>query len=228
MNVEAAHKLTEKPDDQAAPESREKRAWHETAEILEIIVLAAVAIATAWSGYQAAKWDGEQTLLYGTASRERVQADEALTLGGERKLQDVATFNTWIQAQQSGDAELADIYARRFSPEYKMAFEAWLKLDPLHSATAPPGPGFMPEYVNPGTRQGQRLNQDASAAFDEGTKARGTADRYVRQTVLLATVLFMVAIAQRFKYRAVRTTAGVIAVILLLYAVSGILTLPRI
>ncbi len=86
----------------------------------------------------------------------------------------------------------------------------------------------MPEYVNPGTRQGQRLNDEASAAFDEGTKARGTADRYVRQTVLLATVLFMVAIAQRFKYRAVRTTAGVIAVILLLYAVSGILTLPRI
>jgi hypothetical protein len=117
MNVEAAHKLTEKPDDPATPEPREKRAWHETAEILEIIVLAAVAIATAWSGYQAAKWDGEQTLLYGTASRERVQADEALTLGGERKLQDVATFNTWIQAQQSGDTELADIYARRFSPE---------------------------------------------------------------------------------------------------------------
>jgi hypothetical protein len=228
MNVEAAKKLTEMPENPPEPEGRRKRAWHESAEILEIVVLAAVAIATAWSGYQAAKWDGEQTLLYGTASRERVQADEALTLGGERKLQDVATFNTWIQAQQSGDTELADLYRERFSPEFETAFRAWLKLDPFHDPAAPPGPSFMPEYVNPGTRQGQRLNDEASATFDEGTKARGTADRYVRQTVLLATVLFMVAIAQRFKYRAVRTTAGVIAVVLLLYAVSGIVTLPRI
>ena len=47
-------------------------------------------------------------------------------------------------------------------------------------------------------------------------------------TVLLATVLFLVAIAQRFKFRAVRTAAGVIALVLLIYAVSGIVTLPRI
>ena len=225
MNVEAAHKLTEQP--KGSP-SREKRGWTEVAEILEVILLAAVAIATAWSGYQAARWDGRQTFLYGTSSRLRIEADETITLGGQQKLLDVSTFNTWIQARQAGNEELAALYVRRFSPGYKVAFDAWLKTDPFHDASAPAGPAFMPEYVNSQNVEGQRLNDEATVAFDEGTEARETADRYVRQTVLLATVLFLVAIAQRFKFRAVRTTAGVIASVLLIYAVSGIVTLPRI
>ena len=225
MNIEAAHKLTERPEDSP---TGGKRRWSEIAEVLEVIVLAAVAIATAWSGYQAARWDGRQAFLYGTATRVRIQADEAITLGGQQKLLDVSTFNTWIQAKQAGNEQLAALYVRRFSPEYKVAFDAWLKTDPFHDPSAPPGPAFMPEYVNSRDVEGQKLNDEASATFNEGTEARETADRYVRQTVLLATVLFLVAIATRFKFRAVRTAAGVIALVLLIYAVSGIVTLPRI
>ncbi|MGZ8662743.1 MAG: hypothetical protein ACXWYI_11785 [Actinomycetota bacterium] len=225
MNVEVAHKLSEGGE---PVESDERRHWTELAEILEVIVLALVAIATAWSGYQAARWDGRQAYLYGTASRMRIEADEALTLGGQQKLLDVTTFNTWIDAQRSGDEKLAALYIRRFSPEFKVAFDAWVATDPANNPDAPPGPSFMPEYVNPGTEKGQELNDEASATFDEGTEARENADRYVRQTVLLATVLFLVAIAQRFKYRAVRMTAAGIAVAVLILAVSGIVTLPRI
>lgn len=225
MNVEVAHKLSEGSDTE---ESSERRHWSEFAEILEVIVLALVAIATAWSGYQAARWDGRQAYLYGTASRMRIEADEALTLGGQQKLLDVTTFNTWVEAQRAGDEQLAALYVRRFSPEFEVAFDAWVATDPAHNPDAPPGPSFMPEYVNPGTEKGQKLNDEASATFDEGTEARENADRYVRQTVLLATVLFLVAIAQRFKYRVVRMTAGGIAVVVLIVAVSGIVTLPRI
>jgi hypothetical protein len=46
------------------------------------------------------------------------------------------------------------------------------------------------------------LNEQADAAFEAGTAARETVDRYVRETVLLATMLFLVAIAQRFSFGA--------------------------
>src|SRR5512141_1196524 len=122
MNVEVAHKLSEGSDGDG---SSERRHWTEFAEILEVIVLAMVAIATAWSGYQAARWDGRQAYLYGTASRMRIEADQALTLGGQQKMLDVTTFNTWIEAQRSGDEQLAALYVRRFSPEFRVAFDAW-------------------------------------------------------------------------------------------------------
>ena len=79
-----------------------KTRWEETVEIIEAILLAVVAVATAWSGYQAARWDGRQAELYARASTTRNQADQALTLGGQQRLLDVTTFNTWIEAQKRG------------------------------------------------------------------------------------------------------------------------------
>ena len=77
-------------DQKTPPE--EHSVWEEFIEIIEVIVLALVAIATAWSGYQAAKWDGQQSLLYGTASADRFQADAASTAGGQMLQADASVF----------------------------------------------------------------------------------------------------------------------------------------
>jgi len=87
---------------------------------------------------------------------------------------------------------------------------------------------FMPEYHNAQTEQAATLNEQASEAFDAGTSARETADRYVRQTVLFATVLFLVAIAQRFRFRGVRIAATALAGSLMVVALVGVIGLPRI
>ena len=50
-------------------------------EIAEAIVLAIVAIATAWSGYQAALWTGHQAELYALANHYRVQAEGTAVTG---------------------------------------------------------------------------------------------------------------------------------------------------
>jgi hypothetical protein len=85
----------------------------------------------------------------------------------------------------------------------------------------------MPEYRNPRLEEAQRLNDRASATFDEGTEARETADRYVRVTVLFALVLFLVAVGQRFRVRGVRLGVMALAVGLLGYGLHTVSTLPR-
>ena len=52
-NVEFASKIHEQGHQHASPTDHRAR-W---VEIVEALVLAIVAVATAWSGYQAAKWD---------------------------------------------------------------------------------------------------------------------------------------------------------------------------
>jgi hypothetical protein len=220
MNVEVAQTLSERG-------KRRSRTWEDIVEVLEAIALGLVAVATAWSGYQAAQWDGRQALLYGQSSTVRIEADEQLTLGGQQRLVDVTTFNTWIQAEARGDSELADLYVRRFSPEYRVAFEAWLGTHPFVNEYAPPGPSFMPEYVNHMLEEGERLNERADVLFDEGTEARETSENYVRLTVLLATVLFLIALSQRFKVRGVRIGLLGVAVALFAYSVVSIIGLPR-
>jgi hypothetical protein len=63
--------------------------------------------------------------------------------------------------------------------------------------------------------------------FDKGTSARDTSDKYVRYTVLLASVLFLVAIAQRLKARSARVGLNAVAFAVLVYALSEVLILPR-
>src|SRR5882762_7887497 len=51
----------------------------EVIEIIEAAILALVAVATAWSGYQAAKWAGNRAEQYANASRLRVTAEGLAT-----------------------------------------------------------------------------------------------------------------------------------------------------
>ena len=222
MNIEAAYGLSER-----GLEEKKRRRPREIAEIFEVVILAIVAVATAWSGYQAAKWDGREAFLYGESTRIRVDASEAATLGGQQRLQDISTFNTWIVAYSEGKQDVAQLYVDRFSPEYAVAFNAWLSTMPFTNPDAPPGPSYMPEYRNSQTEHAAELNRKATDTFDEGTEARDNASRYVRQTVLFATVLFLVAISQRFTYRAVRLTATGIAAAVMLIALIGVIALPR-
>jgi hypothetical protein len=222
MNVHVAHKLSEQER-----EERAKRRWQEVVEILEVLVLAIAAVATAWSGYQAARGDGHQSVLYAESSRARFQADAASTLGGQQLAADASMFTAWLQARAAGDAKLQAALVRRFTPEYRGAFQEWLKTQPFTDPAAPPGPGYMPQYRNPQLVKAEQLNAQASHDFEEGTAARETADRYVRVTVLFALVLFLIAVAQRFRTRGVRIGANALAIGLLVYGLYTVSTLPR-
>jgi hypothetical protein len=222
MNIEVAHKLSEREE-----KAREKRRWEEAIEIVEVVVLALAAIATAWSGYQAARGDGEQSILYSEASVYRGQANAAATLGQQRLAADAAMFSSWLQARAAKDTALQVMLVRRFSPEYRAAFTAWLTTDPFTNPDAPPGPGYMPEYHNPQIEQANQLHEKAAHIEEEGTHARHTAEKYVSATVLFALVLFLVAVGQRFRLSGVRLAVLAIALTMLIYTLYNVVTLPR-
>jgi len=199
----------------------------ELIEIGEAVLLAIVAIATAWSGYQTGRWDGRQSSLYSISSRYRVESDSATTRSGQQRLYDTSTFGFWLQAKAQGDERDAKLFERRFRPEYRPAFKAWLKTDPFHNPKAPPGPIFMPQYKNAEAQLAAVLAARSSTAYEAGTAARERGDKYLRNTVLLATVLFLTALAQRFKIRSVRVALLAVCGVLLAIALVFMATFPR-
>jgi hypothetical protein len=220
-NVEFAHKIHEHGHSGGGHDAP---AWLELAEAL---VLAAVAVLTAWSGYQAARWDARSTAAYARASRTTAEAEEQRTLAGQEHMYDLLTFNVWMSAHSHGDESLAEIYVRRFRPEYQEAFKAWLKLDPLRDSNAPPGPSFMPEFRSARLDQARQLDAAARKLYESGVTDRETGDQYVRITVILATVLLLTALSQRFKIHAARVSLVAVAGILLAIAVFSIAIFPR-
>ena len=204
------------------------QARFELIEIIEALILALVAVATAWSGYQAAQWAGKRAELYANANRLRVTAEGLATLAGQERIYDSDTFGSWLGARLDGKAEAADFFERRFRDEYRPAFQAWMKTDPFKNAQAPPGPIFMSEYHNAKHEQFLSLTKQAGNVTDEGTKAGETGDQYVRITVLLATVLLITAIGQRFRFKSVRVVFMILAWLLLCLPFWQLLVLPRI
>ena len=223
-NIEIAHHLNEGKE-HAAPHNSK---WLEALEIVEAILLAMVAIATAWSGYQAALWDGMQDERYELSTKLRVDAEGMKTLGDQERLYDALTFSEWLKADAGGQQKIAQLFERRFRPEFRLAFEAWLKTDPLNDPKAPPGPQLMPEYHNAHLEQSAKSRQRRPRSYSSrGQKPRATSDMYVRVTVLLATVLLLTAIAQRFKTHQVRVGLAVVAMVLLCLPLWRIIHLPR-
>jgi len=196
-------------------------------EVVEAIVLALVAITTAWSGYQAALWDGHQSLLYGQSTKLRVQAQGLEVQSNQEMMYDAATVVEWLKAEAHDDTRLADLFERRLLPEFRPAFEAWKKTDPIHNPDAPAGPTKMPEYHNITAERAASLNQQAAEVFEQGTQSREWADKYVRMTVILATILLLTAISQRFRSHGIRIGLIVMAFLLLCIPIWSIFTLPR-
>ena len=197
-------------------------------EIIEAVILALVAVATAWSGYQAARWAGNRAKEYAEATRIRVTAEGLATLAGQERIYDSDTFNSWLAAKLDNKEKAADFFERRFRDEYRPAFTAWIVSDPFNNPKALPDPIFMPEYHNAKHEQFLGLNKKAAAIADQGAKSGEIGDEYVRITVLLATVLLITAIGQRFRFKTVRIVFMLLAGLLLCLPFSQLLMLPRI
>jgi hypothetical protein len=195
-------------------------------EVAGAVALAIVAVATAWSGYQATRWTDTQSAKYAQASAQRVEATRDATLAGQLRIYDEALVNNWLNAHASGNTALENVFRRRFRPEFQPVFDAWLALDPFNTTDAPPGPLFMPQYASSLPSATDQLEADASQLFSEGQAAAEQSAAYVLNTVFLAMVLFLTSMAERFEWHPLRAAILGLAIVMLLYAVYHLAVSP--
>jgi hypothetical protein len=195
--------------------------------IVEAILLAVVAVLAAWSGYASAQWGTESSLTLAKASAARTEANRAATEAMETRNLDSSAFDSWFTAYVLDDADAMAIAEKRFRDEYQVAFDAWIATDPETNPDAPKGPGYMDEYVIPKEAEAHQLDEHADELYQAGAEAGGTADDYVRTTVFLASVLFLVGISGHFRVRVARiglvgTGAAILVLSIVLLATSPI------
>jgi hypothetical protein len=195
-------------------------------EIISAFILGLVTVATAWSGYQSARWGGVQSTLYSRASALRTESTRASTQAGQLQQIDIGLFTNWINAYAADNQRLVEFYQQRFREEFKPAFEAWLATEPAQNPDAPPSPFSMPEYSVGLAEEADRLQLEAEQTFDEGRAANQQSDDYILNAVILASVLFLVGIASRFDWIWVRFAILIGASVMLLYGLYNIVTYP--
>jgi hypothetical protein len=194
--------------------------------IAEAVLLSAVALLAAWSGYSAAKWGTESSLSLARASATRTQANRFDIEATQVRTLDAVKFNSAFAAYATGNTKLFALAVNRFRPGYRAAFDAWVATHPLKNPNAAPDPSDLPQYKIAEQVHGQALDAKADEQFAEGQSASGTADKYVRLTVFLAAILFLIGISGHFPVRAARYGLIATACVLLVVSLAQLAALP--
>ena len=175
-----------------------------------MLLLALAAVATAWSSYQATRWNGEQAKTASRVNKTRFEATRASDLANAQTEVDVATFIQWVDAYAHKESELTSFYRTRFREEFKPAFDAWVATKPLKTENAPETPFAMPEY---------RLASEVRRYIQR-------ASNYVLAVVLFAVALFFAGMSTRLGTRGLREGMLVMGWVVFLGAVVWIATSP--
>jgi hypothetical protein len=211
-------------------EAGKDRDTHERRErnisIAEAVLLSIVTLLAAWSGYAAAKWSTESRVVLAQASAARTTASRAALQAIELRNFDSSAFEAWFTAYTVDNAQAMQVAVNRFRPEFRVAFDAWRATKPETNPNAPPGPTYMPQYRQPELQRANTLDARAERASVAGAEAGVTADKYVRTTVFLASVLFLVGISTHFPRRGVRYALVGLGALLLLASLIQLTQLP--
>ena len=194
--------------------------------IAEAIMLSVVALVAAWSGYCAASWGTRSNDLLTQSSETQVAAQAATQEGLQIRTFDSVAFDAVFSAYVVNDRPAFRLALRRLLPEYREAFNAWLALRPLKNPAAPADPSKMPQYRIVQEARGRVLTVKAHRLFAQAGKAGTTSDDYVRLTVILASVLFLLGISGHFPVRSARYGLLTIAGVLIAYSLVQVVTLP--
>ena len=190
------------------------------------MLLALATVATAWSGYQASRWNGEQAKAFSRGNAARIESTRASGLADAQTQIDVATFTAWVDAYAQGQVKLADFYLKRFRAEFKPAVDAWIATRPLKNANAPLTPFAMPQYRLAARKEAAELDLEAEAW---ATKARTNVQRatnYVLGVVLFAAALFFAGMSAKLRTRRLRTVLLTFGLVVFLGTVAWIATFP--
>lgn len=161
-------------------------------DVVTVFLLSVTAVLTAWCGFEASKWGGEMSIAFSQASSARIQAAAAEGEARDARQYDLTIYAQWVLAVADERQQLAEFIEARFSPEFRVAFDAWEA-----GGRAEQGPLAMAEYIPPGTDEAIAHAARADAKFEEALRNNQRGDDYSLLTVMFALVLFLTAMSQR-------------------------------
>ncbi len=194
--------------------------------LLATALLAIATVATAWSGYQASRWNSEATKATMRGNTARLQATQQADLANTQAEVDVAVFTQWVDAYANGKTRLRDFYFERFRPEFKPAVVAWLATKPLQNPRAPLTPFAMPQHRSAARDEATQLNAQADAWALTARRNLQRSTNYVLGVVMFAAALFFAGMSTKLDVPRLRLAMLVIGTVVFLATLVWIATSP--
>ena len=195
-------------------------------ELVALLLLALAAVATAWSSYQANRWNGEQAKTTAKVNATRIAAARASGLANAQTQVDIATFTQWVDAYAHEERRLTAFYERRFRKEFQPAFKAWLASRPLNNPDAPLTPFAMPQYRLASTAEANRLDAQAEVLAAGARENIQRSSNYVLSVVLFSVALFFAGVSTKLSTPRLRAALLVLGCLIFVGTLAWVATSP--
>ena len=245
----------EAADEGDAGRSADRQQRVDRVELIATFVLAIATVLTAWGAFQATKWGGVQANSYAAAGAARVESSKVASRAGQLVIVDVGLYQQWVGAVAGEEEPLSDVVDGVYTPaqgteagylysvfpdRLRVAFDAWIALDPVGDPEAPRTPFEVTEeievdgelveqsvYVVEGQAESEALEAEADALSAVARQSNQRSDNYVLLTVLFASALFFAGVGSKLntlvaKYIALGLALTIVSVGLVLLATSPI------
>lgn len=174
-------------------------------QLVIVILLGVVSVATAYASFQAALYGGIQASAYSQGGAQQTEAESLYLEANQQYLQDaqVLTRMTELSLEmESSDPALAELAAAKFdalvfqavSPDLQAAIDWSVEQNDAHPDS----------YVSPQESEDYQaalfgpwaeLDEESQRQLDRGDEANAHGDRLTLNTVLMAVSLFLLGIA---------------------------------
>ena len=194
-------------------------------ELAAAVILSLATVASAWSGYQAARWSGQKTKANRATAIAQIDAGRQESLANRQVTIDAVVFTSWLEASVAGDQALADEIEARFRDEFSPAFEEWR--GPATSEALPPGSPFdEDDYQLAADQRADELTAQAEESAKRADESNQTGDNFILAAVLYASVLFFAGISTKLSSSHASHLAVGLSGAMFVFATTVMLTLP--
>lgn len=194
-------------------------------EVIAVLLLGITTVGTAWCGYQASQWNGEQGDLARESSDQRVEANRLFGLATQKTSYDSSIIAQYATAARSGDQQLMDFFKTSLvRPEFLPTLENW---EAQVRAGGTPTSLFEDQaYLDAqfGTYREAVAKSEATGLASQA--AGDTANSYVVTTILLAVALFFAGVTSSFQFTPARVFLLILGFATLGVAASRLADLP--
>ena len=209
----------------AARPERSRQSNNRLSEMIAVLLLGVATIGTAWSGYQASRWNQDQGEISREGSDLRIEANRQFGLATQAIVYDSNLIAQYAKAVVDGDTGLQEFYrATLFRPAFLPVLDRWEQM--IKDGKTPTRLLEDREYLDSQLGDYEATQAKSEAKDVEAKEAGKNGDDYVLLTVLLAAALFFAGVTTSFKLQAARLVLLMLAALLIAYCISRVATLP--
>lgn len=172
-------------------------------EVIAVLLLGITTVGTAWCGYQASQWNGQQSDLARASSDQRVEANRLFGLATQKTSYDASIIAQYAEIYRQGDQTLLDFFKKTLiRPDFLPTLQAW---ETEVRAGGTPTSLFSDQAYIDSQFGGYKDAAAQSEATGLASQAAGdTGNSYVVTTILLAIALFFAGVTSSFLYTPAR------------------------